>query len=79
MNIAIVDDETHWRNIVKAEVEKIYNSKEICIDIFRDGITYLKSEKQYEVSFIDIEMPDMDGFQVIECAKEANNDGIYIY
>lgn len=78
MNIAIVDDETHWRNIVKAEVEKIYNSKEICIDIFRDGITYLKSEKQYEVSFIDIEMPDMDGFQVIECAKEANNDGIYI-
>ena len=78
MKIAIVDDETHWRNIVKAEVEKIYNSKEICIDIFRDGITYLKSEKQYEVSFIDIEMPDMDGFQVIECAKEANNDGIYI-
>lgn len=78
MNIAIVDDETHWRNIVKAEVEKIYNSKEICIDIFRDGITYLKSEKKYEVSFIDIEMPDMDGFQVIECAKEANNDGIYI-
>ncbi len=78
MNIAIVDDETHWRNIVKAEVEKIYNSKEICIDIFRDEITYLKSEKQYEVSFIDIEMPDMDGFQVIECAKEANNDGIYI-
>lgn len=78
MNIAVVDDEAHWRNIVKAEIEKIYNSKEICIDIFRDGKTYLKSEKQYEVSFIDIEMPDMDGFQVIERAKEVNNDGIYI-
>lgn len=78
MNIAIVDDEVHWRNIVKEEVEKIYNSKEICIDIFEDGKTYLKSKKQYAVSFIDIEMPYMDGFQVIERAKEVNSEGLYI-
>ena len=78
MDIAIVDDEIHWRNIVKAEVEKIYNNKEICIDIFENGKTYLKSKKQYAISFIDIEMPYMDGFQVIECAKEINNEGLYI-
>ena len=54
MNIAIVDDEVHWRNIVKAEVEKIYDSKDICIDIFENGKTYLMSKKQYAISFIDI-------------------------
>ena len=78
MNIAIVDDEVHWRNVVKEELEKIYNSKEICIDIFEDGKTYLRSKKQYAVSFIDIEMPYMDGFQVIERAKEVNSEGVYI-
>ena len=78
MNIAIVDDEVHWRNLVKSEVEKLYDSKDVCIDIFENGKTYLMSKKQYAISFIDIEMPYMDGFQVIECAKEINNEGLYI-
>ena len=78
MNIAIVDDESHWRKCVREEIGKICNNKENCIDIYEDGKTYLQSKKQYDISFVDIEMPDMDGFQVIEHAKKGNSEGIYI-
>ena len=78
MNIAIVDDESHWRKCVSEEIGKICNNKENCIDIYEDGKTYLQSKKQYDISFVDIEMPDMDGFQVIERAKKGNSEGIYI-
>ena len=78
MNIAIVDDESHWRKCVREEIGKICNNKENCIDIYEDGKTYLQSKKQYDISFVDIEMPDMDGFQVIERAKKGNSEGIYI-
>lgn len=78
MNIAIVDDEIYWRECVKGELEKIYDKKENNIDIYKDGKTYLQSKKQYDISFVDIEMPDLDGFQVIQQAREINGEGIYI-
>ena len=46
--------------------------------MYESGKTYLQAKRQYDITFVDIEMPDMDGFQVIERAKEVNNAGVYI-
>jgi len=78
MRIAIVDDEEQWRERVRQEVLRQNFKQEPEIDLFESGEQYIGSEKQYDISFIDIEMPGMDGFDTILKARENHPDGIYV-
>lgn len=78
MRIAIVDDDKHWRECAENIVYQHYNNAEIELDIFESGEKYLESKKSYDISFVDIEMPIIDGFTTISKAREYNRDGIYI-
>lgn len=77
MKIAIVDDEKRWRESVREEIARWDFNEEIEMDLFESGENYLESEKQYDISFIDIEMPEMDGFDTISKAREKHPDGVY--
>jgi len=78
MNIAIVDDDEIWRERIKAELLG-YNHDEMQIDLFASGEKYLCSQKQYDISFVDIEMSGIDGFETITKARNAKGDsGIYV-
>lgn len=71
MRVAIVDDENIFRMQLRMMIEKISAKKGLLMDIdqYRNGpdfITALK-DKKYDIVFMDIFMPDMDG---IETAKE---------
>ena len=78
MKIAIVDDEINWREPVRDEIVRYDEDKEIEIDFFSSGEAYLESKKRYDISFVDIEMPGLDGFETISCAREKDTDAIYI-
>lgn len=78
MRIAVVDDDVNWRERVKAEILRYNKNKNMEIDTFASGESYLESGQQYDISFIDIEMPKMDGFETIEEARKIWNEGIYI-
>lgn len=78
MRISIVDDDANWRKRVKAEIISYDKNNEIQIDTYASGESYLNSKKCYDISFIDIEMPCMDGFETILKAREFNNEGIYV-
>ena len=77
MRIAIVDDEIYWRDCVREEIAKLEINDEIEIETFSSGETYLLSDRFFDISFIDIEMPGIDGFETIAQAREKNSDGIY--
>ena len=77
MKIAIVDDEEQWRESVRQEVLRQNFKQEPEFDLFESGEQYLGNGKQYDISFIDIEMPGMDGFDTILKARENHPDGIY--
>ena len=77
MRIAIVDDEVNWRERVRDEIVRYDINDEMEIELFVSGDKYLQSEKLYDISFIDIEMPGTDGFDTIVKAKNRNPDGIY--
>lgn len=78
MKIAIIDDEQYWRHSAEQIVSKYYANVEVNIDIYEEGEQYLKSKVKYDISFVDIEMPGVDGFTTIERARDYNPEGIFI-
>ena len=78
MRIAIVDDEMHWKKAAEQVVSKHYSNVEVKVDTYESGEQYLDSKIQYDISFVDIEMSGIDGFETIEKARVYNPDGIYI-
>lgn len=78
MKIAVVDDEEKWQKRVREEIARLDFKEDIEIDLFVSGEKYLESGAQYDISFIDIEMPGMNGFDTISKAREKHADGVYI-
>lgn len=74
MRIAICDDEEKYRIHVKEELENIINSLDVVIDSFAQGEELLKKlEKQsYDIIFLDIEMPTMDGITLAKKIREQS-------
>ena len=78
MRIAIIDDEMHWRTVAEQVVIEHYSNVEVIIDTYECGEQYLNSKIMYDISFVDIEMSGIDGFETIENARVYNPDGVYI-
>lgn len=78
MRIAIVDDDVTWRKRVREEIVRYHQTSSIQIDEYVSGEQYLDSKKEYDISFIDIEMPGLDGFDTILKAKVEYPEGIFV-
>lgn len=61
MTIAVIDDEEKWRTEIGFYLNK-YGCPDF--DVYADGKTFLASEKQYDVLFMDIELGRENGFHV---------------
>ncbi len=64
MKIAAVDDEAEWRAKICEELNHIDVEKEI-ISQYNSGEEFLKSNLQFDVVLMDIEMKEKDGFETI--------------
>lgn len=78
MVIAIVDDDIYWRERIEQEILRHDSKAEMQIDIYASGEQYLESQKEYDISFVDIEMTGMDGFETIVKAKQYQPEGIFV-
>ena len=73
MKTIIIDDEAHCRNVIERIVEKHCPQMDI-IAACADGIEGLKAIVKYQpdVVFLDIEMPRMNGFQMLEALGDED-------
>lgn len=78
MRIAIVDDEEKWRVLVERIVKEFAWQEEIVIDMFKSGKDISEAEG-YDVVFMDVEMPEMDGFEVAGICREKDKDTIIVF
>lgn len=78
MDIAIIDDELEWRQRERSYLEKFYGDIPTHIDLYDSGVTFLNTEKKYDIVIVDIEMPQKDGFETIKEYKKFYNDSINI-
>ncbi len=70
IHIAVVDDDVVIRNILAKTFQAI-NAK---VDLFESGSAYLasKNHDRYNLVFLDLIMPEMNGFQVLQKIKEQH-------
>lgn len=76
MRIAICDDEKKFIDDFKRITDKLYRSLDIIVDTFSSGAELLKSFKNraYDLVFLDIEMPGMDGITLAEKLREISEE-----
>ncbi|MCR5543558.1 MAG: LytTR family DNA-binding domain-containing protein [Eubacterium sp.] len=79
MRIAVCDDEEKYRFQAKAMIDNMSGSLDTIVDAFGDGRKLLEAfdKRPYEVLFLDIEMPAMDGITLAKKIREKN-DSVYI-
>ena len=79
MRIAVCDDEEKFRDQAKSMIDKISGSLDIVVDTYSNGYKLLEvfDRNPYDVLFLDIEMPAMDGITLAKKLRE-NSDKIYI-
>ncbi|SFD33261.1 two component transcriptional regulator, LytTR family [Chitinophaga sp. CF118] len=73
MRTVIVDDEKLSRSVLKLLLEKHCPALNI-VAVCSDGITALEAIEQHkpELLFLDVEMPGLNGFEVLQACKEAS-------
>lgn len=78
MRIAVIDDEQYWREQIVKEIERTDFYQGGTIDVYENGDEYLKSDYDYDLSFVDIEMMGKDGFDTINEARELGKKGYFV-
>lgn len=78
INIAICDDETVFAESLSVQIRnEIIQNNETCTEyICSNGTTLIElcQNESIDVAFVDISMPEMNGFDIAEKLKELNKN-----
>lgn len=70
IRIAVVDDDV----VIRTILDKTFQSINAKVDLFESGVAFLASGKasRYSLVFLDLIMPELNGFQVLQKLQEQN-------
>ena len=77
MKIAVVDDEKIFRDMLCEFIDKYYNDLDVVCTGFSDGKEIVRaytSGRTFDVVFLDIEMPGIDGMKTAERIRDFSSD-----
>lgn len=81
MQIAICDDSHFDIQVIQENLQNSLNSGFHCeIDIFFDGKDLREAAKQkhYDAFLLDIDMPEINGFELAQELKKSNNEILFV-
>lgn len=83
MNVAIVDDDKNSVAVLRTYFDRFIAENDceaITITEFCDGVDFLQNYKSlYDIIFLDIDMPIMDGFRTAEKLREMDSDVFLVF
>ena len=76
MRIAICDDQAECRQQTLAAVKQCIHGVDAWIDSFNGGAPFLRAfqDRPYDLVFLDIEMPEMDGITLAKKLRKVSKD-----
>jgi len=77
LNVAICEDEKILSNIIKSMIRE--DKPEYEITMFCNGEELLLSDKEYDIVFLDIDLPGKDGISVARELRANNYTGYIIF
>lgn len=75
MKIAICDDEKMFRE----RLERLIDESEAKIYLYESGKDLLDSDTEFDIVLLDIEMPEMSGFEIAKILIERNNRCVFSF
>lgn len=83
IRIAVCDDDRNITNRMKEAIQVSLDKDKDCeytIDTMADGATFMRENElqRYDIVFLDIEMPDMSGLEIIKRLHEKNKTQLVI-
>lgn len=81
MRVAVCDDEELFQSQIRNLIDRIYNSMDVIVDVFSDGKKLLErfDANPYDVIFLDIEMPAMDGITLAKKLRERSENVFIVF
>lgn len=85
INIAVCDDNQHFLGYIEQEIIEALKSIEKAAKVhkFINGIklleSYSKSDKPFDIIFLDIDMPKIDGIEAAEIIRKKDKKTILIF
>ena len=78
IRIAVCDDDKVFSERIKLLIEQYFTeqSTETDIAVFISGAEFLSDNTDYNAVFLDIDMPDIDGFEI---AEQLNGDILIVF
>lgn len=79
MRVAICDDQVEYLQQNAVAVRKYLQGEDVLVDVFKDGNALLKAftKRAYDVVFLDIEMPEIDGITAARKLRQLSSE-VYI-
>lgn len=81
INIAIVEDDSKYQTTLVDYLSryKKENNEEYSVDVFSNALNFLDEKKFYNIIFLDIEMPFMNGIDAAKKIRETNTNSTIIF
>ena len=61
LKILLIDDETEYRSSMRALLERVFRARVEDVDSGKAGVAKIKGGNRYDVIFLDLMMPEMNG------------------
>ena len=79
LNIAVIDTNRNLLNQVGSCVNELKELEELRLSFFSSSEDFLKNPYPYEIIFIQIDMPDIDGLKIAHAMRSRRITSIIIY
>lgn len=81
MKIAICDDEIKYINDAERHLKQYFSEHGLTLNLYKysNGTDLLNSNKNFDIVFLDIEMPDINGIELGKKLQSSNPDLVLIY